>query len=76
MLGDYIFCHHKNLEKKNIIDSLRFTRGLKYLLEGLKVIESNQIKLSCNAATTPAVISPLNSDINFIYLVMPIQIRN
>tara|TARA_B100000029_G_C17437063_1_gene910066 strand:- start:207 stop:704 length:498 start_codon:yes stop_codon:yes gene_type:complete len=34
LLGDYIFCHHKNLEKKNIIDSLRFTRGLKYLLEG------------------------------------------
>ena len=34
LLGDYIFCHHKNLEKKNIIDTLRFTRGLKCLLEG------------------------------------------
>ena len=34
LLGDYIFCYHKSLESKNIINSLRFTRGLKYLLEG------------------------------------------
>ena len=34
LLGDYIFCYHKSLERKNIINSLRFTRGLKYLLEG------------------------------------------
>ena len=34
LLGDYIFCYHKSLERKNIINSLKFTRGLKYLLEG------------------------------------------
>ena len=50
--------------------------NVRYLLDGLKVIDSNLIKLSCNAPTTPAVFSPINSDVNFSYLVMPIQIRN
>ena len=35
LLGDYMFCFHKSLEYKNTINSLRFTRGLKYFLEGL-----------------------------------------
>ena len=34
LLGDYLFCFHKNLEYKTTVDSLRFTRGLKYFLEG------------------------------------------
>ena len=34
LLGDYLFCYHKSLGYKNIIDSLRYTRGLKYFLEG------------------------------------------
>ena len=36
LLGDYLFCYHKSLGYKNIIDSLRYTRGLKYFLEGFK----------------------------------------
>ena len=43
---------------------------------GLITRPSNLIKLSCNSPTTPAVFSPINSDVNFTYLVMPIQIRN
>ena len=50
--------------------------NVRYLLDGLKIIDSNIIRLSCNAPTTPAVFSPVNSDFNFTYLVMPIQIRN
>ena len=34
LLGDYMFCFHEKLECKKTIDSLRFTRGLKYFLEG------------------------------------------
>ena len=40
LLGDYMFCYHKSLECKNTINSLRFTRGLKYFLEGF--IESQK----------------------------------
>ena len=56
--------------------SFQIAFNVRYLLDGLKVIDSNLIKLSCNAPTAPAVFSPVNSDINFTYLVMPIQIRN
>ena len=57
-------------------DSFQIAFNVRYLLDGLKVIDSNLIKLSCNAPTTPAVFSPIDSDVNFTYLVMPIQIRN
>ena len=57
-------------------ESFQIAFNVRYLLDGLKVIDSNLIRLSCNGPTTPAVFSPVNSDVNFIYLVMPIQIRN
>ena len=57
-------------------ESFQIAFNVRYLLDGLKVIDSNLIKLSCNAPTTPAVFSPVNSNDNFTYLVMPIQIRN
>tara|TARA_Y100000992_G_C21103625_1_gene413845 strand:- start:191 stop:688 length:498 start_codon:yes stop_codon:yes gene_type:complete len=34
LLGDYMFFFHKNLKEKKIINSLRYTRGLKYFLNG------------------------------------------
>ena len=34
LLGDYLFCHHKKLESKNTLNSLRFVVGLKYFLDG------------------------------------------
>ena len=57
-------------------ESFQIAFNVRYLLDGLKVIDSNLIKLSCNEPTTPAVFSPVNSEVNFYYLVMPIQIRN
>ena len=57
-------------------ESFQIAFNVRYLLDGLKVIESDLIRLSCNAPTTPAVFSPVNSNTNFTYLVMPIQIRN
>jgi hypothetical protein len=34
ILGDYIFCFHKNFKNKNMITNLQFCRGLKYFLNG------------------------------------------
>ncbi len=34
LLGDYLFCFHKNLEDHKILNSLKFIRGLRYFLEG------------------------------------------
>lgn len=33
LLGDYIFCFHKDFKFKSTINSLRFIRGLKYFLD-------------------------------------------
>ena len=34
LLGDYLFCFHKNLCDQKNIDSLSYVRGLKYFLNG------------------------------------------
>ena len=34
LLGDYIFCFNKHFNKSNILNKLKFIRGIKYLLSG------------------------------------------
>ena len=34
LLGDYLFCYHKNFIKEGSIGQLKFTKGVKYLLNG------------------------------------------
>ena len=50
--------------------------NVKYLLEGLKVIVSENVLLKCNLATTPAVFVPEDNLNSFTYLVMPVQVRS
>ena len=57
-------------------DSIQIAFNVKYLLEGLRVINSEDVTLKCNASTTPAIFSPSESKDDFIYLVMPVQIRS
>jgi DNA polymerase-3 subunit beta len=49
--------------------------NVRYLLEGLKVIGTDRVRLQCNAPTTPAVLSPAGEESDYTYLVMPVQIR-
>jgi DNA polymerase-3 subunit beta len=48
--------------------------NVRYLLDGLKAMTSDQVLLRCNAPTTPAVLAPVDGPA-FTYLVMPIQIK-
>ena len=50
--------------------------NVRYLLEGLKVISSENVILKCNLATTPAVLVPEDNLNSFTYLVMPVQVRS
>ena len=43
LLGDYIFCFHRNFENKNFIQKLKFCRGLKYFLNGYIEFQSQII---------------------------------
>lgn len=49
--------------------------NVKYLLEGLKVMNSSNVQLHLNGETQPAIIRPLG-EAQIKYLVMPIQIRS
>ncbi len=61
----------------NIIGEIKeIAFNVRYLLDGLKVIDSDKISLKCNSPTTPAIFSPLKEKDKFIYLVMPVQIRS
>ncbi len=57
-------------------EDIQIAFNVRYLLDGLKAINSERIIFNCNAATTPAVFSPINQDSEFIYLVMPVQVRS
>ena len=50
--------------------------NVRYLLEGLKVISSENVVLKCNLSTTPAVFIPEDKINSFTYLVMPVQVRS
>ena len=41
LLGDYLFCFHKNFCKKSTINQLKFSRGLKYFLDGFIELQSD-----------------------------------
>ena len=47
----------------------------KYLIDGFKNLQCEEVNLSMNGATNPVVVAPLGSG-NQIYLIMPVQLRN
>ncbi len=57
-------------------EAIEIAFNVRYLLDGLKAMASDQVALQCNAPTTPAVLAPVEADDAFTYLVMPVQIRS
>ena len=57
-------------------DQFDIAFNVRYLLEGLKVISSNNVIFKCNLPTTPAVLVPEDNINAFTYLVMPVQVRS
>ncbi len=56
-------------------DQIDIAFNVRYLLEGLRVISSENVLLKCNLPTTPAVLVP-DDESSFTYLVMPVQVRS
>ena len=57
-------------------EKIEIAFNVRYLLEGLKVVSSENVLLKCNLSTTPAVIVPDDNLISYTYLVMPVQVRS
>ncbi len=56
-------------------ESIQIAFNVRYLLDGLKAIDSDKVLLKCNSPTTPAILSTPDEGQNFTYLVMPVQIK-
>ena len=57
-------------------DAVQIAFNVRYMLDGLKAMDCDRVRLSCNAPTTPAILTPSNDDPGLTYLVMPVQIRS
>jgi len=57
-------------------DQFDIAFNVRYLLEGLKVLSSENVIFKCNLPTTPAVLVPDDNINSFTYLVMPVQVRS
>ncbi|WP_204140380.1 DNA polymerase III subunit beta [Halomicronema sp. CCY15110] len=56
-------------------DDLDIAFNVRYLLDGLKALGTNEVQLQCNTATSPSIFVPLG-EVQMTYLVMPVQIRS
>lgn len=56
-------------------ESIDIAFNIKYLIDGLKALQSSEIQIQLNTATTPVILTPLGS-LKMTYLIMPVQIRS
>ena len=49
--------------------------NVRYLLDGLKVLPAPEVQFQLNEPVNPVVLRPVGGDVQFTYLVMPVQIR-
>lgn len=74
--------YSKTIDAVNGCDSFVIAFNATYLIDGLKAISSlgklNEVTLYSNAPTTPAILVPTNvvEDVEYKYLVMPVQVRS
>ena len=63
------------IDIKYMGEPLAIAFNYKFILEFLKIVESEEIKVELNSALSATVFAPV-SDEDYIYLVMPVQLRN
>lgn len=49
--------------------------NVRYLLDGLKVLPTTEVRLSMNTPTAPSTLSPVDGDTLQTYLIMPVQVK-
>ena len=56
-------------------EDLEVAFNVRYLMEGLKVLNTSEVQLQLTTATSPAILTPLGGT-KMTYLVMPVQVRS
>jgi DNA polymerase-3 subunit beta len=55
--------------------NLEIAFNVRYLMDGLKAIATEEVEFRLNTATSPVVLKPANGEQDSTYLVMPVQVR-
>lgn len=56
-------------------ESIEVAFNIKYLIDGLKALQSSEIQMQLNNPLSPVILTPLGS-LKMTYLIMPVQIRS
>ena len=56
-------------------EGLEIAFNVKYLIDGLKALSTDNIQMQINEANTPVILTPLGG-LKMTYLIMPVQIRS
>lgn len=56
-------------------EGMEIAFNVRYLLDGLKAINTSEVQMQLNTSTSPVVLSPLGN-LKMTYLVMPVQVRS
>jgi DNA polymerase-3 subunit beta len=65
----------RSIDCKMSGQSIAIGFNLKYLLSTLKVIPTQKVLIQMNEALQPVVVKPVDSDVDLLCLIMPVQIR-
>lgn len=57
-------------------DAIDIAFNLKYLIDGLKMFDTRQVKISMNEPLQPVIVTAVDSDLDLTYLAMPVQVRS
>lgn len=64
---------NENVNCQKIGDDLVISFNTRYVLDGLKAIDDDQLVMYFNGSLNPMVIHPKNDEDNFLYLVLPVR---
>lgn len=65
---------HENIPVKKNGDDIQIGLNARYILDGLKVIQEEEIVLKLNSNVMPCILEPLQNQ-NFTYLILPVRIQ-
>jgi DNA polymerase-3 subunit beta len=65
----------RSIDCLKIGQSIAIGFNLKYLLSTLKVIPTQKVLIQMNDALQPVVVKPVDSDVDLLCLIMPVQVR-
>lgn len=57
-------------------EELKIAFNSKYLIEGVKIMESEKLILHFSGRLNPCIIKPMDDDLDYTYLVLPVRLAN